>query len=225
MERVTDITRDCFNAIAQLRAADAGSLPPPEQLHARLRQFVDDLLRRAAEAGFGREEASDLAYPVVALADEVMQSKDDEALRTYWTAQPLQLHFFGENVAGEGFFSRLERARRDPRRGDMLRVHYLALALGFQGRYRIRGGELELLALTEAVGREVLRGAEVDGEPLSPHGVRDGDRGAGRRRSHLLLWVAAGLLGTSLLLYLVLRLTLSSWTAEVVERIAAVAKG
>lgn len=225
MDRVTDITRDCFNAIAQLRAADAGSLPPPEQVHSRLCRFVDELLHRAADAGFGREEASEIAYPVVALADEVMQSKDDDALRSYWTAQPLQLQYFGENVAGEGFFHRLDRIRKDPRRGEALKAHYLALIFGFQGRYRIRGGELELLGLTEAVAREVLRGAEHDGEALSPHGARAGDSGPGRSGNRLILWIAAGLLAASVLLYIGLRLSLSSWSADVVDRIAAVAKG
>ncbi len=225
MDRVTDITRDCFNAIAQLRPAEAATLPPPEQIHARLRRFVDELLRRAADAGFGREEASDLAYPVVALADEVMQSKDDEALRAYWTAQPLQLHYFGENVAGEGFFSRMERARKDGHRADALKVHYLALVFGFQGRYRIRGGEAELLSLTEAIGHEVLRGGEHDAETLSPHGERQDDRGPGGKRNRRLLWIALGFLGVSLLLYVVLRISLSAGTAGVVDRIAAVAKG
>lgn len=225
MDRVTDITRDCFNAIAQLRTAEAATLPPPEQIHARLRRFVDDLLRRAADAGFGREEASDLAYPVVALADEVMQSKDDEAIRAYWTAQPLQLQYFGENVAGEGFFSRMERARKDAHRAEALKVHYLAMVFGFQGRYRIRGGEAELLALTETVGREVLRDAEHDGETLSPHGERDEAHGPGRARSRRLLWIALGFLGVSVVLYLVLRLSLSAGTADVVDRIAALAKG
>ncbi len=225
MNRVTEITRDCFNAIAQLRAAEAGSLPPPEQLHARLRRFVDDLLRRAGDAGLGREEASDVAYPVVALADEVMQTKEDDAIRSFWNAHPLQLQYFGENVAGEAFFSRLERARRDPRRADALRAHHLALAFGFQGRYRVHGGELELLGITEAVAREVLRGAEHDRETLSPHGEGKGEHGAATARGGLLLWVAAGLLAASVALYAGLRIALASGTADVVERISALAKG
>lgn len=225
MDRVTDITRDCFNAIAQLRAAEPGTLPPPEQVHARVRRFVDDLLRRASEAGYGREEANDIAYPVVALADEIMQTKEDDPLRAYWNAQPLQLQYFGENVAGENFFSRLDRARKDPRRADALKAHYLALVFGFQGRFRIRGGELELLGLTEAVARELVRGAEYEGEALSPHGDRSGEGGVRRAGSRLLLWVAVGLLGASVALYVGLRLSLSAGTSGVVERIAALAKG
>jgi type VI secretion system protein ImpK len=223
LDRVTDITKDCFNAIAQLRAADRTALPSPERIHARLRAFVDDLLRRASAAGLGREEANELAYPVVALADEVILDKDDDALRAYWTAQPLQLHFFGENVAGEAFFDRLERARRDPRRAEALRVFYLALVFGFRGRYRVRGGDLELLGLTEALAREVTRGGD-DGEGLSPQGDRPPDRGAGMARNGLVLWIGLGLLVASAVLYLTLRFSLGAGTAEVVDRIAAFAK-
>ncbi len=223
MDRIAEITRDCFNAVAQLRAADPAALPPPEKLHARLRTFVDDLLHRAAGAGFGREESNDIAYPVVALADEVMLSKDVEGLRSYWTAQPLQLHYFGENVAGEGFLDRLERIRKDPRRAEVLRAYYLALAFGFQGRYRVRGGELELLGLTEALAHEVLRGSERDTEVLSPSGERPPDRGAGVARRGIVLWIAVGLLVVSAGLYLALRLSLAAGTSEVVDRIAALA--
>jgi type VI secretion system protein ImpK len=225
VDRVTEITRDCFNAIAQLRAAEPAALPPPQQIHARLRRFVDELLRRANEAGLGREEATDVAYPVVALADEVMQTKDDDSLRTFWNAQPLQLQYFGENVAGEAFFQRLDRARRDPRRADALRAHYLALVFGFQGRFRVRGGDLELLGITESVARDVMRGGETDRETLSPHGEGQGERRGGAARGGLMLWVGLGLLGFSVLLYIVLRISLSAGTADVVDRISALAKG
>ena len=225
MDRVTEITRDCFNAIAQLRAADGASLPPPQQLHARLQRFVDELLRRANEAGLGREEASDVAYPVVALADEVMQTKDDDAIRTFWNAQPLQLQYFGENVAGEEFFRRLDRARKDSRRRDAVKAYYLALAFGFQGRYRVRGGELELLGITEALARDVLRGGEHDGDTLSPHGEGKGERIAGKARGGMLLWIAAGSLAFSVALYVGLRISLGASTSDVVERISALAKG
>ncbi len=223
MDRIAEITRDCFNAVAQLRAADVSALPPPERIHARLRGFVDDLLHRAGAAGFGREESNDIAYPVVALADEVMAGKDSDTIRAHWTAQPLQFHYFGENVAGEGFFERLERIRRDPRRKETLRAYYLALAFGFQGRYRVRGGELELLGLTEALAHEVLRESEHDSDALSPYGERPPDRGGSVARRGIVLWVALGLLAASGLLYLGLRISLAAGTSEVVDRITALA--
>ncbi len=223
MDRVTEVTKDCFNAIGQIRAADAASLPAPEQLHRQLRSFVEDLLRRAAAAGFGREEANDLAYPVVALADEVVLSKGSEELRAHWSAEPLQVHFFHENVAGEAFFTRLAAIRKDPRRAELARAYHLALLFGFQGRYRVRGGELELMALADGLARELARGGEADLEALSPSGERPAERAAGAAGAGRIAWIGAGALVLALLLYVGLRVSLSTSTDDVVSRIAATA--
>jgi type VI secretion system protein ImpK len=221
MDRVTEITKDCLNALSQLRAAPDGSLGAPEQLHMRLRSFVEALLQRAAAAGLGREEANDLAYPVVALADEIVLSKASEELRAFWSAQPLQLQFFHENVAGEEFFTRLEAIRKDPRRAELARAYYLALAFGFQGRYRVRGGELELMGITDGLGRELARARQGDPEVLSPSGDRPtGGLGEGRRAGPILAIAGAALLA-ALVLYVGLRISLSSSTDAVVSRIAA----
>jgi type VI secretion system protein ImpK len=221
--RITEITRDCFNAIAQAREAEEGSLPAPAELHARLRQYVDELLRKAAAAGLGREEANDVAYAIVALADEVVLSKPSDELRTFWSSQPLQLHYFQENVAGEQFFVRLEALRKDPRRRELLEAYHLALLFGFQGRYRVRGGELELMGIADALAREVARTRKHDVEVLSPSGDRAADSLGGRGRTGPLLWIAGGAVVLSLVLYLGLRVSLAASTSAVEDRISAAA--
>lgn len=223
MDRISDITKDCFNAIAQVREADDGSLPSPQELHARLRQYVDELLRRAAAAGLGREEANDIAYAVVALADEVVLSKGSDDVRAFWIGQPLQMHFFQENVAGEQFFVRLDALRKDPRRVELVRAYYLALLFGFQGRFRVRGGELELMGLVDALARDLRRGRTVDAEVLSPAGARPADSLGRSGRVGPLLWIAGGAVVLSLVLYLGLRVSLASGTSAVESRIAATA--
>jgi type VI secretion system protein ImpK len=223
VDRITAITKDCFNAIAQARDAEEGSLPSPEELHARLRQYVDELLRRGAAEGLGREEAMDVAYPVVALADEVILSRSSDALRTFWSSQPLQLHYFQENVAGEQLFVRLDAIRKDPRRSELLRAYHLALLFGFQGRYRVRGGELELMSLVDGLARDLARGRKHDVEVLSPAGDRPAESIGRAGRAGPLLWIAGGALVLSLVLYLGLRVSLAAGTSAVEDRIAATA--
>ena len=223
MGRIGDITRDCFNAVAQLRAADEASLPPPAELHATLRRYVDELLRKAGAAGLGREEANDVAYPVVALADEVILSRGPEELRAFWSAQPLQLHYFQENVAGEQFFVRLEALRKDPRRRELLAAYHLALLFGFQGRYRVRGGELELMGLADGLAREVAGARKHDVEVLSPSGDRPADSLGRAGRAGPLLWIAGGAVVLSLVLYAGLRVSLAAGTSAVEARISAAA--
>ncbi len=218
-----DVTRDCFDAILALREADDATLPEPVQLHATLRGMIDELLRLAAAAGFGRDDVQDMSYAVVALVDEVVLGKGSEELRLFWSGQPLQIHYFQENVAGEAFFTRLEAVRRNPQRLDVLRVYHLALLFGFQGRYRVRGGEFELLSMTDALGRDLARSQAGEADELSPRGARPSE-GAGRSvRGGPLLWIGLGALALSLVLYVGLRISLSAGTAAVVERMAPTA--
>src|SRR5689334_2372670 len=138
MDRVNWVVHDCFNAARLLRKASQGSSVSPPQLYARTRAIVDALLADAAKAGFASEDARLMAYAVVALLDEIVMSRQG-ALREHWSANPLQLVYFKENSAGENFFAHLDRVRNDPSRGDVLRVFYLVLLFGFQGKHRMRG--------------------------------------------------------------------------------------
>ncbi len=142
------------------------------------------MLREASRAGVSREDANDAAYAVVALADQIAMARS-EAVRQFWASNQLQLHYFQENVAGEAFFTRLAGLRREPRKRELLEVYYLALLLGFQGRYRVRGGDLELMTLVEELQREVYRGNRFDDVQAPraerPEEVAGGEAAAGPR--------------------------------------------
>jgi type VI secretion system protein ImpK len=224
VDPITDVTRDCFDAIIQLRRTSPAALPAAPALQQRFRKLVDALLVRAGQHGFARADADDIAYAVVALADEVVLSCSDE-LRATWASQSLQLHYFHENVAGEAFFTRLDQLRKDPRRAEVLRAYHVALGLGFQGKYRVRGGDLELMNLTEDVAHLLERGRRFDPEVLAPHGERPDDPGArGHWGGRLLLGVAAGLLLAAVLLYAGLRVSIGATAEGAARRIQAAAQ-
>jgi type VI secretion system protein ImpK len=221
MDRINGVTGECFNAIAQLRQLDDAALPAPEALHRRMRGFVDAVMQRAAQAGFSREDVDDIAYALVALTDEVALSRS-ETLRQFWTGQQLQLQYFHENVAGEGFFTRLETLRKDPRRHEVLRVYALALLFGFQGRYRVRGGELELMNLVDDLQRELARSRRFEDETLAPRGERPEGATARGARDFRLLAVAGGAVAAALAGVIGLRLWLGASASSVVERLSQV---
>ncbi|RKH36853.1 DotU family type IV/VI secretion system protein [Corallococcus sicarius] len=200
MDRVNEATKDCLDAAIQLRRSDAAAVPPPEKLHFQLRGIVDELLRRSAVLGFSHQDAQDMAYALVALLDEVVLGKP-EPYRQFWMSHLLQLHYFNENVAGDGFFARLHAVRKDPHRADVLRVYYLCMLFGFQGRYRIRGGELELMTLIDTVQKDLQRARPFDFDVLSPHGERPTEALFSARRKASIVSIAAGALVAALLLY------------------------
>src|SRR3712207_4975220 len=107
MERINEVTQDCFAALLHLRQAEAHALPAPELLHSRLKTLIDEMAQRASEKRFGHQDAQDITYAVVALADEICLNKP-EPVRDYWMGNMLQFHYFQENLAGDGFFHRLQ---------------------------------------------------------------------------------------------------------------------
>jgi type VI secretion system protein ImpK len=220
MDRITDVTRDCLDGLIQLRRLEPGALPSPAALHERLRGSVDALLARAAQAGFAREDVNDIAYAVVAVADEIALSRSDE-YRDFWAGQSLQLHYFQENVAGEAFFTRLENLRRDPRRREIARVYFVALLLGFQGRFKVRGGDVELLRLTEDLQRELLGARKHDAEVLSPQGERSDEARAATRGGRVLLMGAVAVAAVVVLAYATLNFWGRASARAVVAQVAS----
>jgi type VI secretion system protein ImpK len=220
MDEVHAATQDCFGAIQQLRHADPAMLPAPEVLQRRLRSFIDRMQAQLADAGVPHQDVEDIAYAIVALADEVALNAG-EPLASGWMGQLLQMHYFRENTAGDGFFLRLENIRRDPRRHDALRVYALCLWFGFQGRYRVRGGELELMTLSESLQREVVpRPSEL--ETLSPNGGRPTEALSRARANSTLLLIAGGALVFALLLFFGLKLALVGSLSAMTDEMTAV---
>ena len=216
MDRINQITSDCFIALSQLRELDAPAASP-ELVHERLRGFVDTMRQRAREESLSTQDADDLAYAIVALADEIAMGKP-EPMRGFWMGQPLQLAFFNETLAGEGFFTKLQELRRDSRRAGVLRVYYQCLLLGFQGKYSIRGGDLELMKLIDTLRPEVQRRMQVP-DVLSPNGIPPDEPLVRSSSRNPFLFVALGVFAIAIAVFIGMRFTLDQSVADVAARV------
>jgi type VI secretion system protein ImpK len=104
-------------------------------------QLLTALERQAMEAGqggaFAYEVYREAQYVMAALADEVFLYLEWEGKST-WPL--LESRLFQSHIAGEEIFNRLDRLlqRRDPFYLDLAAVYFMALSLGFQGKYRGR---------------------------------------------------------------------------------------
>ena len=218
MDRVNEVTKEVFNALAQIRRADDRAQPMPEMLYQRMRSFIDRAMRRAGELGFSQQDIQDIGYALVGLTDELVMSKGGE-LRDYWLPRSLQLQLFNTNVAGEGFFNNLQNLRHDPSRMEVLKVYYLCLLFGFQGQYRVRGGEIELASIVEDVGALLTRAGMIGETALAPHAAQVLLR-AGGVRSHMpLVWISLAAVVVSLGIYFGLKFSVGSQADDLVEHI------
>ncbi len=136
---------------------------------ARVQQFLADFERSAKKMDIPAEDVYATKYAFCAAVDETVLNSGF-SIRDAWMLQPLQLTLFGEQLAGENFFARLEdlRAQGAPRL-ESLEVFYMCLLLGFQGKYMIEGQE-KLGYLTARLGDEItlLRGKRAGFAPHWP---------------------------------------------------------
>jgi len=102
-------------------------------------ELLSLLERQAMEAGqggaFAYEVYREAQYVMAALADEVFLHLEWEGKYT-WPL--LESRLFQTHIAGEEVFNRADRLlqRRDPFYLDLAAVYFMALSLGFQGKYR-----------------------------------------------------------------------------------------
>ncbi|MDN5781777.1 MAG: DotU family type IV/VI secretion system protein, partial [Luteimonas sp.] len=120
-----------------------------------VQRFLDGVERGAIKLGIASEDVYTAKYAFCAAVDEVVLSQPS-SIRDAWELQPLQLRLFGDHLAGENFFSRLEelRAQGAPRLPS-LEVYHYCLLLGFEGKYRLEGPE-KLGYLTARLGDEIV---------------------------------------------------------------------
>lgn len=200
--------------------AEAPGLPSPDILKRRIGTLLEDMDRRGTERGIPKRDLDDAKYAIVAFIDEQLFRAPWQGQQE-WMLEPLQLVYFNENTAGEGFFERLDALERDPSRVHVLEIYFLCLALGFLGKYAVRGGEGLGAVMDRLVG--VLGRATPHGDVLSPHGL-PADTGRTRaRREAPILFLAGGLVALAILLALGLKIALVSATSDAAARIQAAA--
>jgi type VI secretion system protein ImpK len=120
--------------------------------------------------------------------------------------QPLQLIYFNENTAGEGFFQRMAALQNQPQRAHVLEIYYLCLCLGFQGQYAVRGGE-GLGPIVDQLGAR-LSATTGNSDIISPHGEpREAFRGL-MRREMPLVGLSIAFFALAVVVFLILKLVL-----------------
>ncbi len=145
--------------------------------------------KAAFEKQIGMVEFKDVKYAMAAFIDEVVLTSTWQG-RLEWMSHPLQLEFFGEHTAGEGFFTRLANLRQGGEDNlHLLELYYYCLQLGFEGIYKIKGLE-HLMAL------QVDLRSQIDGycgplkTQISPEGL-PGNVLINQVRRHVPYWVIA----------------------------------
>lgn len=208
-----DLMYDGFYALFMLKN---GSAPQDHtEFQSRMARFLDDFGRNARKKNASADDIDAAKYAFCAAVDEIIL-RSHFSIRDAWELKPLQLTMFGDQLAGENFFNRLDALRtRSSEHVEALEVFHMCLLLGFQGRYILEGSE-KLGYLTSRLGDEI---AHMKGRRpgFAPHAERP-DQVMHKLRSDLPLWVLCSVFALiSALAYVGLRTSLSSHTEQQVS--------
>jgi type VI secretion system protein ImpK len=204
LEQMYWVCSDCLTLAMQLGSAQ--DLPAPQVLRQRITGLLEAMNARASQAGIPPGDLNEALYAIVAFMDEQIL-RSQWSGRQQWMSQPLQLTYFNENTAGEGFFQRMQALEQRPSQAHVLEIYYLCLTLGFRGKYALQAaGDLD--AVEERVGGVLARQLRSSDE-LSPHGYqRENVRGFTKRPTPIVI-AGFAFLGLSLIVFVVLKVVSS----------------
>ena len=208
------VCSDVLSLILQLR--NSRDLPAPDILQRRVLGLFDTMMQNGREARIPEQDMIDAKFALAAFADEVIYHSNWPG-KTQWLSNPLQLQFFQLNTAGDGFFVNLDNMYGQRGRAHVAQIYFLCLALGFQGKYRLRNQE-GLGMVVEGVGNYVAL-SEGGGDVLAPNAERKDGSGGAVRREPPFLAVALGFLVVAVIVVIILRLVIGSNADSVAEGI------
>lgn len=203
-----DLLHEGFYALFMIKN---GAVPPSHDiLMERVAEMLAEFTRQARSMRADEADIEQAKYAYCATFDEIMLNCRF-TLREQWQRQPSQLMLFGDQMAGEHFFERLELLRNQGRLHlQALQVFHMCLLLGFHGKY---GTDTEKLNyLSGRLGDEI---AHIKGRSggFAPRAGRP-DQVVNRQHGELPLWALSTLFALiALCAYLGLRASLTRATA------------
>ncbi len=197
---LVDLLYDGFYMLILLRNHTAPK--EAEAFSAHVQNFLASFERSAKKHQFSAEDIFDAKYAFCATVDETILSSRS-GIREAWERRPLQLALFGDQLAGEHFFDKLDTARNGGApRLNALEVFHMCLLLGFKGKYLLEGPE-KLKYLTAQIGEQI---AHIKGKPagFAPRAIAP-DQITHALKREVPVWVIGSVLALfGLLAYLAL---------------------
>ncbi|GJI94594.1 hypothetical protein RugamoR57_13120 [Duganella caerulea] len=186
VQTLVDLLQEGFYLLFMLKN---GSVPPGEvPFLDTVTAYLAEFDREARKLRAQGEDIDAAKYAFCAALDEIILSSSFP-MRFAWERRPLQLVIFGDQLAGEHFFDRLEALRSGGgARLPALQVFHMCLLIGFRGKYALDAGD-KLAYLTARVGEEI---AHIQGKSkgFSPQAERP-DQIVHKLRSNTPLWATS----------------------------------
>lgn len=206
-----------FDLILRLKA---GIVAPSNELRPKIAGLLDEFEKRAERYKFNHKIVQVSKFALASFADETVLTADFP-LKIEWEKYPLQLEHFGEQLAGNKFFEKLESMLKQIEvTQDAVEVYYYCMLLGFKGRYAIYEKE-KLLATMQETANALVKVGKIAPVELSPHWLAN-DQPKPPEKRGMPIWAKLGALGgvgLAVIVYLILFMLSFKFVNDTVERL------
>lgn len=179
-----------FDLILRIKA---GIVAPGNELRPKMIGLLDEFEKRAERYRFNHKIVQVSKFALASFFDETILT-NNFPLKTEWEKYPLQLELFGEQLAGNKFFEKLESMLKQIEvTQDAVEVYYYSMLLGFKGRYAIYEQE-KLLAIMQETANALVKVGKIKPVELSPHWLAN-DQPKPPEKRGMPIWAKLGALG------------------------------
>jgi type VI secretion system protein ImpK len=215
---LVSLSAPVFDLILRIKA---GVVSPSTELRPQVAAHLQKFEERALRHRHSEKIVRLAKFALAAFVDETVLT-NDFPLKQDWEKYPLQLEYFGEHLAGNKFFDRLDAmVKQIEVAADAVEVYYVCLLLGFKGKYAVYL-EDELLGVIQRTGEALQRAGRLKSVELSPNGIAQDQPEPPKKYPFLPGWakIAAGLgLALSVLIYLSLLLLSRNFLNTALEKL------
>ena len=206
-----------FDLILRLKA---GIVAPSNDLRPKIASLLDDFERRAERYRFSSKIIQVSKFALASFVDETVLSNNFN-LKEEWEKYPLQLELFGEQLAGNKFFEKLQAMLKQvDQTADAVEIYYVCMLLGFKGRYAVYEKE-RLLSIMQETANALVKAGKIRPVELSPHWLAN-DQPEPPKPRKMPAWAKIGALAgvcLSIFIYLLMFIVSSSFLKDAIERL------
>lgn len=201
-----------FDLILRLKA---GIVAPSNDLRPKVAAMLQDFEKRAERYRFNHKIIQVSKFGLAAFVDETVLLNNFPN-REQWEKYALQLEYFGEQLAGNKFFEKLEAMfNQIDVTKDAVEVYYVCMLLGFKGRYAVYEQD-KLLAIMQKTANALVKAGKIVPVELSPHWLAN-DQPEPPKKRGMPVWaklMAFGWIGIAFIIYLVMFVVDSSFLKD-----------
>ena len=206
-----------FDLILRLKA---GIVAPSNELRPQIAAMLMDFEKRAERYRFNHKIVQVAKFALASFVDETVLT-NNFPLRDEWEKYPLQLEYFGEQLAGNKFFDKLSAMiKQIEQTADAVEIYYVCMLLGFKGRYGVYEKE-KLLAIMQSTANALVKIGKIKPVELSPNWLAN-DQPKPPEQRGMPVWAkisAFSGLGLALIVYLTMFLMSANFLKGVIDKL------